>query len=55
MTWKKGQWTNRKIIWDFLKKSRDLNKKLINFVKFDFQKNRHETRNIRMLPVFFDR
>ena len=52
---KKGQWTNLEIVKDFLKKSRDLGEKLRNFVKFDFRKNRHETQNIRMLIVFFDR
>ena len=36
-----------------LKKFRDLNKTLRNFVKFDFRKNRHKTRNIRILIVFF--
>ena len=40
---------------EFLKKSRDLNKKLINFVKLYTKKNRHKTENTRMLIVFFDR
>ena len=42
----------REIPMDFFKKSRDLNEKLRNFVKFNFRKNRHETENIRMLIAF---